>query len=166
MAAKGKGARTKAGAKANRPKASAELTDPIAMVEVVCPACSSLFKAPEAAAKGTCPFCRKGLRFAEVEEFEEEVAGPGANGHAVPTACPVCGTEFKVAPTAERATCPGCDTELKLSDEPPSAIGAVECPKCHKTFETPLDEREGKCPHCGVEMEFEDVKGPSRARAR
>lgn len=166
MATKGKGTRSKAGARSKKPKASsAELADPIPMVEVVCPACSSLFKAPEAAAKGTCPFCRKGLRFAEVEEFEEDLV-PSANGHAVPTDCPVCGTSFKVAPTAERATCPGCDTELKLSDEPPSAIGVVECPKCSKTFDTPLDEKEGACPHCGTEMEFEDVKGPSRARLR
>jgi hypothetical protein len=184
MAAKGKGTRSKAGAKSpkapggveatrsrggsseKKAPASAELADPIPMVEVVCPACSSLFKAPEEAGKGACPFCRKNLRFAEVEEFVEEAVVSSANGHSVPTDCPVCGTSFKVAPTATQATCPGCDTELKLSDEPPSAIGVVECPKCSKTFETPLDENEGTCPHCGVEMEFEDVKGPSRARAR
>lgn len=169
MATKGKGGRSKAGANPRKRAPSAqraELRDPIPMVEVVCPSCSNLFKAPEEAVRGACPFCRKNLRFAEVEEFEEVVPAPSTNGHAVPTDCPVCGTEFRVAATATQATCPDCATELKLSDEPPAAIGRVECPRCTKPFESPLDQKQGRCPHCGMEMEFEDSTGPSRARVR
>lgn len=139
--------------------------DPVPMAEVVCPACSRLFKAPEEAAQGTCPFCRKALKFGKVQEFEEAApASRHANGRRAEVTCPVCESTVAAPPGAQRFACAACGAPLALRAAPPEAVGEVTCPRCARRFEVGLEAREAPCPHCGAELEFEDEAPRHRVR--